>query len=143
MIFHAEQSIAAPPAHVWRYLTEPDLITAWMPNVTAVTTPGSGPVSAGMTFHTTVRGRGQAATVVDFVPGERLALRSTQATVTATYTYSLAPDDRGTCATLTADCTATGLIRLVMPLIAIAIRRTDGGSLGNLCTAVEAPAAAP
>ena len=64
---------------------------------------------------------------------ERLiALRSTQGAFTATYTYRLRPDGPATVVTLEADCVASGLARLLAPLIRHLIRRVDGGQLVHL-----------
>lgn len=137
MIFHAEQSIAAPIDRVWRHLIEPDLIVTWMPGVTAIRTPSNAPLTAGMTFRATARSRDQASTVIMLESGRRLALQSTQGAFTVTYTYTITATGDTTQATLSADCVATGIARLLKPLIAFAIRHADAGSLARLRTAVE------
>jgi hypothetical protein len=52
-----------------------------------------------------------------------------QGGVSADYTYECVADGRGTRVGLVADCTMTGPVRLLGPVIRYAIRRADGGQL--------------
>ena len=65
-----------------------------------------------------------------WMPGvDALTLRSVQGGVTADYVYTCSAYGDGTRVRLLADCSMTGPVRLLSPLIRTAIRRADSGQL--------------
>ena len=96
MIFEVEDRIDRSAAEVWRHLTEPDLMAAWMTSVDGLRTADGGPLRDGTRLVFTVRGAERESEVVEFETERLLSLRSTQGPVTATYRYELQPIDAAT-----------------------------------------------
>lgn len=138
MIFMVEEWIEASAQEVWQHLAEPAAMNAWMSGIDDMRTADGGPMTEGSELHFIARGKERSTRVVEFRAAEALTLRSTQGPITATYRYHLRPDGARCRATLEAECTATGWGRIVVPLIAPLIRRTDGGQMQALKQVVEA-----
>jgi hypothetical protein len=100
----------------------------------------SGPTSSGTRVVFTVRGRERTSEIVAVDPGRSVTLRSVQGGVTADYTYTCAPDGRGTRVTLVATCRISGRTRLLGPVVRTAIRRADSGQLEAFAREVADPA---
>jgi carbon monoxide dehydrogenase subunit G len=135
--FEVQEHVDAAPDNVWASLTRLDRAAAWMPGIEAMTQLDPGPIGLGTRFGFTARGKARETRITAFEAGRLMALTSTQGGVTATYTYSLAPSGRGTEVTLKAVCRASGLWRLLHPLIVVAMKRSDSGQLKNLKIAIE------
>ncbi|HEY5845414.1 MAG TPA: SRPBCC family protein [Microlunatus sp.] len=126
-IFAAEITIDRPIETVWARLVDWDTAAQWMPGVDALR--AEGPTAAGTTLVFTTRGKERSAQIATVDPGRSLTLRSVQGGVTADYVYGCTPQGKGTRVSLVADCSMTGPVRVLGPLIRSAIRRTDGGQL--------------
>ncbi len=125
--FTASTTVGQPVGAVWERLVDWDTADQWMPGVDAVRAPG--PLAAGSTLVFTARGKERLATVAALEPGRSITLRSVQGGVTADYTYECVADGGGTRLGLVADCTMTGPVKLLGPVVRYAIRRADGGQL--------------
>ena len=90
-----------------------------------------------LVFH--ARGAERSSTIVHCDAGTSIVLRSVQGEVTADYRYEVHDiDGRSTRVTLVADCHVTGLwLRIVSPLLRIAIRFTDGKQLRRFKAMIE------
>lgn len=130
--FSARERIDRPPEDVWAYLTDFRNAKDWMTGVEGLSPKGEGPIEIGTRLSFRARGKERMSRVSALEPGRQLALTSTQGGVTATYTYALAPDGDGTEVTLEAVCQATGAWRLLHPVIAMAMKRSDSSQLANL-----------
>lgn len=125
--FTASTTVGQPVGAVWERLVDWDTANRWMPGVDAVR--ATGPLAAGSTLVFTARGKERLATVAALESGRSITLRSVQGGVTADYRYECAAGGGGTHVGLVADCTMTGPVKLLGPLIRYAIRRADGGQL--------------
>ena len=125
--FTAETTVGHPVGAVWDRLVDWDTAHRWMPGVEAVRAEGA--VAAGTTVVFTARGKERLATIAAVAPGRSITLRSVQGAVTADYAYECAAHGRGTLVALVVDCSVTGPMRLLAPVIRYAIRRADGGQL--------------
>jgi uncharacterized protein YndB with AHSA1/START domain len=132
MGFVAEEKIDVGPDLVWRHLTEPDLMSGWMPGIDGMRTIDGAPLTEGSGLAFRSRGAERSSDVVHYREKERLALRSKQGPVTATYTYHVKPHGEGTHVRLEAECRARGPMKLLMPLIRYLMRRADSGQLKHL-----------
>ncbi len=132
-----EEEIQKPASEVWERLTDWENAGKWMPGVEGMAADGA--TAAGTTLTFRARGKERSSTVVDCDTGSSLVLRSTQGAVTADYRYEVHDiDGRSTRVTLVADCHVTGLwLRIVSPLLRIAIRSTDGKQLRLLWAMIE------
>ncbi|MET0998187.1 MAG: SRPBCC family protein [Marmoricola sp.] len=125
--FAVQTTIEQPVAEVWERLVDWDTAARWMPGVDALHT--EGPTAAGTVMVFTARGKERRGQIAALDPGRSITLRSTQGGVTADYAYECVPEGRATRVSLVADCSTTGAMRLLGPLIRFAIRRADSGQL--------------
>lgn len=76
--------------------------------------------------------------VAEYVPGERLVMRSVKAPFPMTVTYEFADADDGTIMRIRAQGDASGFYRLAGPLLSVAVERSIRGDLGRLRRTLEA-----
>ena len=96
----------------------------------------NGPLQVGTRFTFKSRGKDHETRVTALEPGARIELTSTQGGVTAVYAYGVRPNGDGTVVTLEAVCSATGWWKLIHPLIAFAMKKSDSSQLANLKAAM-------
>ena len=135
--------IAKPAEVVAAYAADPANAPVWYQNISAITWETAPPLRAGsrMAFTARFLGRELAYTyqVTDFVPAERLVMRTAQGPfpMETTYTWQ-AIDDGRTRMTLRNRGEPAGFSRLAAPVMAMAIRRANGKDLRNLRAILEA-----
>ncbi len=132
-----QEQIARPAAEVWNGLTDWANAHRWMPGVEAMSADGETAEGTNLTFRS--RGADRSSSIVHCDPGKSIVLRSVQGGVTADYRYEVHDiDGSSTRVALVADCQVTGLwLRIVSPLLRIAIRLTDGKQLRLLKAMIE------
>jgi uncharacterized protein YndB with AHSA1/START domain len=135
------ETLDHPPAHVWAYLTNFDNAPEWMAGIGKFTRITPGRLEVGTRFAFNARGRKRETRVTALDSGRLIALTSTQGGVTATYRYSVGSAGTGTEVTLEAVCGATGLWKLMHPLIVLAMKKSDSTQLANLKLAMDRQAA--
>jgi uncharacterized membrane protein len=134
--------IARPAEVVAAYAADPSNAPAWYQNITAIRWETDPPLRPGsrIAFTAAFLGRRLAYTyeVTDFIPAERLVMRTAQGPfpMETTYTWQ-APDDRSTRMTLRNRGEPAGFSTLTAPLIATAIRRANRKDLRNLRAILE------
>ena len=126
-VFTAETTIDGSVDAVWARLVDWDTAARWMAGVDDLR--ALGPTAAGTTLLFTTRGKERTGQIVALDPGRSVTLRSVQGGVTADYVYACVQHDKGTRVSLVAECSITGPVRLLGPVIRYAIRRADGGQL--------------
>ena len=94
-------TIARPVADVYRVLTTPELTPRWSSNAIDEHVTTAGPLRVGTRRHATIRRFGGGTTeneieVTELEPERRIAVRSVQAPVPFTSTWSFTPVDGGT-----------------------------------------------
>ncbi len=124
-----EEEIQRPAAEVWEGLTDWDNASRWMPGVESMAADGETTTGTKLTFR--ARGGERSSAIVHCDAGNSIVLRSVQGGVTADYRYEVHDiNGRSTLVTLVADCHVKGLwLRIISPLLRIAIRSTDGKQL--------------
>ena len=132
-----EEEIQRPAAEVWDGLTDWRNAHKWMPGVEGMSANGETAEGTKLTFR--ARGADRSSAIVHCDSGKSIVLRSTQGGVTADYRYEVHDiDGSSTRVTLVANCRVTGLwLRIVSPLLRIAIRLTDGKQLRLLKAMIE------
>ncbi len=132
-----EERIQRPVDEVWERLTDWANASRWMPGVESMVADGETTTGTKLTFR--ARGGERSSAIVHCDAGTSIVLRSVQGGVTADYRYEVHDiDGRSTRVTLVADCHIKGLwLRLVSPLLRIAIRSTDGKQLKLLKAMIE------
>jgi uncharacterized membrane protein len=119
------------------YAADPSNVPAWYQNISTVSWETSPPLRAGsrLTFSARFLGRQLAYTyeITDFVPGERLVMRTAQGPFPMETTYTWQPaGDGSTRMTLRNRGEPAGFPKLAAPLMAIAIRHANRKDLRKL-----------
>lgn len=134
--FRTAERIEAPPEEVWAYLTDFHNAKDWMTGIEGLAQTSPGPPALGTTLSFRARGKLRETCVTTLDPGKVIALTSAQGGVTATYTYAVIPSGSGTDLRLQAVCEASGLWKLLHPLIVLAMKASDSGQLARLKAAM-------
>jgi len=135
--FRVGETFSQPPAAVWAYLTDFRRAGSWMNGIEGMDQVGEGALEVGTRFRFESRGKQRETVVSALEQGRSIALTSVQGGVSATYRYDLSPKGDGTEVTLDAVCEAAGVWRLIHPLIAFAMKKSDSSQLANLKAAME------
>jgi uncharacterized protein YndB with AHSA1/START domain len=136
--------ISRPRELVSRYAANPDHAPDWYINIKAVEWKTTPPLAVGshIAFVAHFLGRRMAYTyeVVDWVPGERLVMRTAEGPfpMETTYTWEAASNG-STLMTLRNRGTPAGFSGWLAPLIAAAMRRANRKDLAALKTRLEMP----
>jgi len=125
------------------YAADPSNVPAWYQNITSVTWETSPPLQAGsrLAFSARFLGRPLSYTyeITDFVPAERLVMRTAQGPFPMETTYTWHPaSDRSAKMTLRNRGEPTGFPRLAAPLMATAIRHANRKDLRKLRAILQA-----
>lgn len=138
----SEIVIGRPADVVAAYAANPSNAPAWYDNIASSTWETSPPLQAGSRLAFTARflGRQLAYTyeITDFIPAQRLVMRTAQGPfpMETTYTWQ-ALDDGSTRMTLRNRGQPAGFFRLATPLVAIAVRRANRKDLRKLRAVLE------
>lgn len=135
--------IARPAEVVAAYAADPSNAPAWYQNITSISWETGPPLRAGSRIAFTARflGRHLAYTyqITDFIPAERLVMRTAQGPFPMETTYTWQPvDDRSTRMTLRNRGEPAGFSRLAAPLMTMAMRRANRNDLRNLRAILQA-----
>lgn len=137
-----EINIGRPQPEVAAFASNPDNAPKWYVNIKSVEWRSSPPLRVGakVAFVAHFLGRSMAYTyeTVEFVPGERLVMRTSEGPfpMETTYTWESTPE-RGTHMTLRNRGTPSGFSRLLAPFMAAAMRRANRNDLGRLKALLE------
>jgi hypothetical protein len=137
-----EIEIERPRAEVAAYAAEPSNAPSWYVNIKAVEWKSSPPLAVGtkVAFVAHFLGRRLAYTyeLMEFVPGERLVMRTAEGPfpMETSYTWQ-ALDERRTRMTLRNRGEPTGFAALAAPFMASAMRRANRKDLARLKAMLE------
>lgn len=140
-----ETKIARPLEEVADYAADPSHAPQWYDNIKSVEWKTEPPVTVGsrVAFVANFLGRELAYTyeVVEFVPGERLVMRTAEGPfpMETTYTWRAA-GDAATQMTLRNRGTPSGFSRLIAPFMAVAMKRANTKDLEKLTSLLESRA---
>jgi uncharacterized membrane protein len=134
--------IDRPRSEVSSFAGDPGNAPAWYANIKSVGWDTPPPVGVGsrMTFSARFLGRRLEYTyeVVDFIPGERLTMRTAQGPFAMETTYTWTDADAGkTRMTLRNRGEPTGFAGVAAPVMAAAMRRANNKDLARLKDLLE------
>lgn len=136
--------IARPPSAVAAYAGDPGNAPAWYVNIQSVEWRTDPPARVGskMDFVARFLGRRLAYTyeVVDWIPGERMVMRTAEGPFPMETTYTWTAVDGGCRMTLRNRGRPTGFARVAAPVMAAAMRRATRKDLARLKAVLEATA---
>ena len=133
--------IAQPRAKVAGFVADPSNVPTWYQNIKSVQwkTPAAVAVGSRITFVAHFLGRRMAYTyeIVEYIPGERMVMRTAEGPfpMQTTYTWETVAD--GTKMTLRNNGIPSGFSMLVAPFIRIAMRRANRKDLAVLKRLLE------
>jgi carbon monoxide dehydrogenase subunit G len=139
--FRFSEQIARPPQDVFGVVSDPRQATGFLENITDSVQLTDGPIGVGTVFRETRVVRGKAASadllITAHEPATHVAVSTEAEGITVTYDYHLTPEDSGTRLVWTCDLEATGLRRMMLPIVAAIMKREDGDHLQRLKTHLE------
>jgi uncharacterized protein YndB with AHSA1/START domain len=143
-----ETIIKRPRAEVAAFAAGPDNAPRWYANIKSVDWKSEPPLRLGsrVAFVAEFLGRRLTYTyeVVEFVPDERLVMRTTEGPFAMETTYEWAESGTGgTRMTLRNRGTPSGFSRLAAPLLAANMRKANRKDLERLKSLLETPADPP
>jgi uncharacterized membrane protein len=138
-----EVVIARPRVDVATFAASPDNAPAWYVNIKSVEWKSEPPLSVGskLAFVAHFLGRRLAYTyeIVEFIPNERLVMRTAEGPFPMETTYMWeSTGEGGTRMKLRNRGAPVGFSRLVAPLMATAMRRANRNDLARLKSLLEA-----
>ncbi|NDI34193.1 hypothetical protein [Chengkuizengella sediminis] len=125
--------------NVWQFIIAmEENAPKWMPNIPYMKKNTAGQVKNGTNFTFKARDKERTSTITQFNPFKSFTFTSIQGKFRADYTYSLTKQsDNTTKVSLVAKCEASGMVKIIAPLINIAIRKADSGQLKTLKDVIE------
>ena len=136
--FSVKETIDRPVDEVWHFMSDMRNAPTWMTGVEDMKPITPGPTGIGSKFSFVSRGAERDTEVTAWDPKRELALTSTQGGITATYLYTVHGNEDSTEVALHAVCEAEGLWKIVQPLIAHLMKRSDSGHLAQLRDTMDA-----
>ncbi|PQO43461.1 hypothetical protein C5Y93_22655 [Blastopirellula marina] len=124
--YHAQVRILAPPAKVYPYLTDPDLLKQWMGDVAAITPLDDKGDEVGAKSTVLVDSNGEklemVSEIVEITPDKSLKVRLTCDMFVVVSDYQLSESQGATELSLDMAADFHGLARITAPLISSAIQ---------------------
>lgn len=143
--FTLSEWIAAAPQTIFESLSSPELAPQIMDNIQEMVQLTDGDVRKGTRFRETRLVNGKMATteleVTRYEPPTAYSVTAVQQGVAVTYHYVLRPENDGTQIELLCEISASGLKKVMTPLIAAVMKREDGDHLQKLKHFFEAATA--
>lgn len=141
--FELSEWIEQDTATVFDFLTDADNAPKLMPQVRQMARLTDGPVRAGTRYRETRVMHGKEAhadlEVSRFEPPQDYSVCNLTAGIETHYHYTCVPERGGTRVRLRCELNATGVRKLLLPVVAWVLRKEDGQHLQKLKSAVERP----
>ena len=139
-------TINRPVEEVWDVIGTFENTTRWSRGVLEARQTSDGPLGVGSTLQTVVKAFGRRRTadylVTEYEPNHAFAFEVTSGPITSRARYSVEPAGAGTRLTASGHAAATGLYRLLAPIIVRTVKRHSEADLGNVKRILEASVAA-
>jgi len=122
-----EVEIRRPRADVFAFVSDQDHRPAWVGGVARVRRTSPGPIGAGATYAVVGRALGRRVEsnyeLIEYEPAASFAGRTSSSVFTIDETYVFEGDGTVTTVRLTADATPGRMLRLLGPLLGLAVER--------------------
>ena len=139
-------TVNRPVAEVWTFISNFENTTRWSRGVLEARQTSDGPLGIGSTLQTVVKAFGRRRTadylVTEYQPNRAFAFTVTSGPMTSRARYAVEPAGAGTRLTASGEAAATGLYRLLAPILVRTLKRHSQDDLANLKRILEAPVAA-
>ena len=139
-------TVNRPVEEVWDFIGSFENTTRWSRGVLEARQTSDGPLGVGSTLQTVVKAFGRRRTadylVTEYEPGRAFAFKVTSGPMTSRARYSIEPAGAGTRLTASGEAQATGLYKLLAPVLVRTLERHSQDDLTNVKRILEAPVAA-
>jgi carbon monoxide dehydrogenase subunit G len=139
-------TVNRPVAEVWDFISNFENTTRWSGGVLEARQTSDGPLGVGSTLQTVVKafGRRRSADylVTEYEPDHAFAFEVTSGPMSSRARYSVEPAGAGTRLTASGEAEATGLYKLLAPILVRILKSHSEADLANLKRILEASVAA-
>ena len=127
---------------VWDFISNFENTTRWSRGVLEARQTSDGPLGVGSTLQTVVKAFGRRRTgdylVTEYEPNHAFAFKVTSGPMTSRARYSVEPAGAGTRLTASGEAEATGLYKLLAPILVRIVKRHSQDDLANVKRILEA-----
>jgi carbon monoxide dehydrogenase subunit G len=139
-------TVDRPVDEVWDFISDFGNTTRWSRGVLEARQTSDGPLRVGATLETVVEAFGRRRRahylVTEYEPNRAFAFTVTSGPMTSRARFAVEPEGAGTRLTASGEAEATGLYRLLAPVLVRTLERHSRDDLANLKRILEAPVAA-
>jgi carbon monoxide dehydrogenase subunit G len=139
-------TVYRPVEEVWDFISNFENTTRWSQGVLEARQTSDGPLGVGSTLQTVVQAFGRRRTadylVTEYEPNHAFAFTVTSGPMTSRARYSVEPAAAGTRLTASGEAHATGLYKLLAPILVRIVKRHSQDDLANAKRILEASVAA-
>ncbi|HAX68781.1 MAG TPA: hypothetical protein DCY14_04175 [Anaerolineae bacterium] len=140
--FEMNEWIARTPKEVFDFITASENAPKVTSSVVSMVKLTEGPVRVGTRYRETRLMNGKEHSteleVAAYEPDQRYAMKNLTEGIETIYHYSFKPEKEGTRIELVCEVKATGLKKLMVPVVASILKKEDGDHLQRLKQAMEA-----
>jgi len=139
--FEMNEWIARTPKEVFDFITASENAPKVTSSVVSMVKLTEGPVRVGTRYRETRLMNGKEHSteleVAAYEPDQRYAMKNLTEGIETIYHYSFKPEKEGTRIELVCEVKATGLKKLMVPVVASILKKEDGDHLQRLKQAME------
>lgn len=139
--FKTSEWISRPPQDVFDFITTPDNAPKVVASVKSSVKLTDGPIRLGTRFRETrlMMGKEEHADleVVAYEPNQRYAVKNLTEGIETVYQYAFHPEANGTRVDLVCEVKASGLKKLMTPMVVAVLKKEDGDHLQMLKKVLE------
>lgn len=140
--FKMTEWIACPPKRVFEFITDSNNASKIVPLVKSSVKLTEGPPQVGTRYRETrlIHGKEEQAEleVSEYTEPDLYAMRNVTEGIETVYRYRLHPERNGTRIDLVCELKASGLKKLMLPIVASVLKNEDGEHLQRLKAVMEA-----
>ena len=140
--FEFSEHIARSPQDVFEVISNPTEATKFLDNITESRKLTDGPIAVGTMFRETrvVSGKEASADLLvsAYEPNTHVGISTEAEGIKVDYHYHLSPEGGGTRLTWICELEASGLRKMMLPMVAAIMKKEDGDHLQRLKTYLEA-----
>ena len=139
--FNMSEWVARPPKEVFDFIAASENAPKIVNSVTSMVKLTEGPVRVGTRYRETrlMNGKEQQAEleIVEFEPTQKYAMKNVTDGIETMYRYTFQPENDGTRVALVCELSASGIKKLMLPLVASILKKEDGDHLQRVKQVLE------
>jgi carbon monoxide dehydrogenase subunit G len=139
--FEMSEWIACPPKRIFEFITDSNDAPRIVPSVKSSIKLTDGPIKVGTRYRETrlMHGKEQSAEleVSEYAEPNVYAMRNVTSGIETVYRYTLKPEKDGTRINLVCEVKAAGIKKLMLPVVALILKKEDGAHLQRLKQVLE------